>query len=297
MSRHLIVSPLLAALCAGILSAPLMLPAKAVAHGGVAPPLGLWGPFGARTVHCLRVISRATHRCFREVLATRRGCADQQLAGVSCDVAADAARVEAAVGAATAAVDVACFGGQLTELYFASFDDAKTDIRRACRAEADAAMFMLYPSQLTVRAAAGNDDTTAQCMIRVSALNQKVLDHLMRMKGRTLERIAFRVLGPSVKIAMISRVEARAARVLDRLAARLHQECTGFQEIYGYTPRDLLGRLGRRGDCVVQATCFQTAISCPAAECGNGIWEFGEACDDGNDVETDECRSDCTLGS
>jgi cysteine-rich repeat protein len=30
------------------------------------------------------------------------------------------------------------------------------------------------------------------------------------------------------------------------------------------------------------------------ATCGNGLVEAGEACDDGNDVDTDDCRSDCT---
>jgi cysteine-rich repeat protein len=29
--------------------------------------------------------------------------------------------------------------------------------------------------------------------------------------------------------------------------------------------------------------------------CGNGILENGEACDDGNDINTDGCRNDCTL--
>jgi cysteine-rich repeat protein len=31
-----------------------------------------------------------------------------------------------------------------------------------------------------------------------------------------------------------------------------------------------------------------------AASCGNGTVEFGEQCDDGNDIDTDACRSDCT---
>jgi cysteine-rich repeat protein len=32
------------------------------------------------------------------------------------------------------------------------------------------------------------------------------------------------------------------------------------------------------------------------AQCGNGLVEAGEACDDGNDIETDDCRNDCTAG-
>jgi cysteine-rich repeat protein len=33
-----------------------------------------------------------------------------------------------------------------------------------------------------------------------------------------------------------------------------------------------------------------------ASQCGNGLVEADEACDDGNDVDTDDCRSDCTPG-
>lgn len=39
----------------------------------------------------------------------------------------------------------------------------------------------------------------------------------------------------------------------------------------------------------------QDALRCPAARCGNGMEERGEECDDGNAIETDACRADCTL--
>jgi cysteine-rich repeat protein len=33
-----------------------------------------------------------------------------------------------------------------------------------------------------------------------------------------------------------------------------------------------------------------------ASECGNGLVEGDEACDDGNAIDTDDCRNDCTRG-
>jgi len=33
----------------------------------------------------------------------------------------------------------------------------------------------------------------------------------------------------------------------------------------------------------------------PAPRCGNGIREGDEQCDDGNSIDTDDCRNDCTL--
>jgi cysteine-rich repeat protein len=35
----------------------------------------------------------------------------------------------------------------------------------------------------------------------------------------------------------------------------------------------------------------------PDPICGNGVVESGEACDDGNMIETDDCRSDCSLAA
>src|SRR5262249_22044234 len=37
-------------------------------------------------------------------------------------------------------------------------------------------------------------------------------------------------------------------------------------------------------------------VTASTAVCGNGLVEPGEACDDGNDIDTDDCKSDCTPG-
>ena len=35
--------------------------------------------------------------------------------------------------------------------------------------------------------------------------------------------------------------------------------------------------------------------SCRIAQCGNGILDVGEACDDGNDIDTDACSNNCAT--
>ncbi|MFN2378240.1 MAG: metallophosphoesterase [Candidatus Binatia bacterium] len=40
---------------------------------------------------------------------------------------------------------------------------------------------------------------------------------------------------------------------------------------------------------------FTLVKNSPGATCGNGILEAGEDCDDGNAINTDACRNDCTL--
>ncbi|HEY8374840.1 MAG TPA: DUF4215 domain-containing protein [Nannocystis sp.] len=42
-------------------------------------------------------------------------------------------------------------------------------------------------------------------------------------------------------------------------------------------------------------TGTSTTTGPPPPECGNGVVEDGEACDDGNDDDADMCRTDCTL--
>jgi cysteine-rich repeat protein len=44
------------------------------------------------------------------------------------------------------------------------------------------------------------------------------------------------------------------------------------------------------------ARAVSRLLAVTAAQCGNGLVEATEQCDDGNDVDTDDCRSDCTRG-
>ena len=39
----------------------------------------------------------------------------------------------------------------------------------------------------------------------------------------------------------------------------------------------------------------QVLVTEVAADCGNGKLEYGEDCDDGNEVATDDCTNDCRI--
>ena len=51
---------------------------------------------------------------------------------------------------------------------------------------------------------------------------------------------------------------------------------------------------------IANASVHQQRLAPRAADatavCGNGLVEDGEECDDGNDIDTDDCRNDCTRG-
>lgn len=53
----------------------------------------------------------------------------------------------------------------------------------------------------------------------------------------------------------------------------------------------------RAASRIARATPVAAAMEPKAApRCGNGLVDPGEACDDGNDADTDDCRTDCTRG-
>lgn len=72
-----------------------------------------------------------------------------------------------------------------------------------------------------------------------------------------------------------------------------------------FTPVDgvvdtLVARVVIRSDAASTPTFTVTVAATPATplgSCGDGTLDPGEACDDGNDVDTDGCRNDCSVAS
>lgn len=265
-------------------------PRAGYGHGTPPPDLSFWGPFSRGTARCLRRISYATRVCFEEVLAVQSECIERRLSGLQCDDQARQALVDAALERARGVVAPTCTGGQLTELRYAGFDDARTDISNACLHETDAVLSLLYPINVT-----GSDPSQRQCLIDNAAVGRKVVRHVLTARSDTFDRIAARVPLPSVKLALVDAVNARAARAKQQCAAQLESNCPSFASIYGRTPAAWVDAAVRRTECAMLATYYQAIISCPTPACGNGIKEPLEGCDDGNQVDDDRCRNSCQL--
>jgi cysteine-rich repeat protein len=108
-----------------------------------------------------------------------------------------------------------------------------------------------------------------------------------------MERIASRLLTKDEKLQSILRVGQEITAARERWSDDLLARCPEFEGIYGRTPERLLRTLKQKTDCVLSLTYIHSAALCDPPTCGNGIPEGDEACDDGNAVETDGCRSDC----
>jgi cysteine-rich repeat protein len=274
----------------GLLVASVVLPARASAHGE-PPELAFFGPFLPRTFDCLRVISRAAQRCFRRAFAAERTCAAARDAGDACDAAARDAEITAAVRAASQAVGAACGPGQLTELRFTGLVDVVSDLTVACTRQADTAVEFLYPPALV-----GSGGAPARACRELAAdLGRVELNVALQAKSRALDRIGavFRPIGE--KRALLNAADARSDGAGRHLAGQLVAACPDFAPAYGFDAELLFYGLGRRADCVVGAAYVQNGLRCPLAVCGDGLRESPEQCDDGNDVDNDACRNNCTA--
>lgn len=278
---------------AGALAALLMLtPRCAHAHGLPPLPLALWGPFATPTVDCLRHLSQAARRCFNAALSAHRRCIDAQLEGRACDQVGRDATIAAARAAAAATVDAACRGGQLTELRFASATDARTDLLRAC-AEADTTLRMVYAPALNPIIAPGLSRSDRQCIAHAGTASSKLLMATIHDQSRVFDAAATYILTPSQKLGRFNSTNQRLTALREKMAARLTAVCAGAT-VYDRDPGRLLMRLDRRSACVLSSVYFHISVLCPVPICGDGIVDTGEVCDDGNGVDADGCRSDCT---
>ena len=262
-------------------------PRPASAHL-LPPDLPFYGPFTAGSVRCLRMISLATQRCFKRVLSLQRQCTDAVLTGQSCDTALVDAQIAAAKQTAQDVVAATCLGGQLTELSFSSLQEAQADSARACGDQAGATMSIAYGP-----AAAGLGASAAACMAQTATASQKLLRVTVRWRSRAFDRMATHLIGPSIKTAMMPRVDADTTAAAFVLAAHVGDACPTFDTVYGLDPLTLLTRLRSRADCIVNGSYVQSVVTCPTPVCGNGIKETGEQCDDGNSTSGDGCDSTC----
>jgi len=259
------------------------------------PDLAFYGPFGGPTVRCQRALGHAAQRCFRRVLTAKRLCMDAELAGGTCDRSARDAEVSAAQQDGQDAVVQACLGGQLTELRFIGFDEAKMDVARTCGDQTDAAMSVLYAPVLNGGSTAAVAPTVSRCLTGTAGITQRLLQFILQLKMQALDHMAFSILGPSRKNAMMAKIATRINTTRAQVITRIQQLCPAFESAYQHDTATVLGLVEPRANCVIGAVYVQTSVACPLPVCGNGVKESGEGCDDGNRIDDDSCHNDCTT--
>jgi hypothetical protein len=256
---HTIVT--VAALAAGLLrSLPI------AAHQMQPPDIAVWGPFSSGTFQCLRSIDRAARRCFERVTAVRRGCAEQHLAGESCDQASWVARIAAATRRIAPSVEGACRGGQLTELRFLSLDEARQDLQSACTEQAQLVVGLLYGQAESAAAAGTLDAESRACVDRTAAVSVKHLRLAMALRRRALDRIARQIMTAPEKSALLSTAAESIAAARAAHAQHLQQHCPGFEAFFRRTPTGMLTAIEKRADCLVYASHVQNAVVCSTAQ-------------------------------
>lgn len=257
-----------------------------------AVPVEEWGPFLPGTVPCVRMVSRAVHACFDSVFDLEERCAAALARGSTCDRLEVETRSTAAARRMQNVLTGVCEAGQLTELGYFGFADATIDLRNACLDQARAAIAAAYAP---MRAAPDPPATTAQCMEESAAYGRRIIRFVLKRSTPVMERMATLAFQPAEKTEMVlhlgRELAATRARWIDGLAAA----CPELVNVYGRSAESFARTMKQRADCVLSKTYVNNAVSCPLQECGNGIPEEGEQCDDGNQNDLDDCPNDCGV--
>jgi len=258
--------------------------------------LALWGSFSGSAAQCQRLIGMTAGRCLDTTWAARRDCLDAQSAG-GCDTAATSAVIAAAHARAINLLDQRCAADDDQTLYFFLNLDLDNDIDTGCTAAEVALGSAVYAPAQRQAARGVLDPAVLACTHSTARAATKLIRFAYTLERRTLDLIAVRTLGPSEKLLLIGRVLARVAAARTSITQALRVDCPDatFLQVYGRDATAFLTDIALRANCLIGSGYVQNALVCPAPVCGNGIQETGEQCDDGNTVDGDGCRGDCTL--
>ncbi|HUI25840.1 MAG TPA: hypothetical protein VL403_07105 [Candidatus Kryptonia bacterium] len=234
----------------------------AFGHQLQPPDIAFWGPFSKPTLQCLLTLHRAADDCFERVVAAHRNCFGRQLAGLPCDTSVRDAHIAAATRRVEQEVDRGCLGGQLTELFFRTYDDAKFDLTNACTTQANAAMTMIYGPALASQAAAGVSGQTQACVEAAAVAGMKLLQRSVGVTSRALDHLAGEIVGPSIKFKALSDADANIASIQQALVDDIGARCPDFEARFGRTAASLLTDVAKRATCVVTAVYVQSTIFC-----------------------------------
>jgi cysteine-rich repeat protein len=273
----------------------LSTPALLLAHGTPAP-LAQWGNFADATADCQRAIGRAAGYCATRAVRDRGSCIGTEAGGGTCDRDALEQASVAVRARALALVERYCTSTDLQNLNYVDFTDVLIDIGQTCRETDTAATSAVWGPVMVGGSVAAANDRERACLESSSRAATRLLRFALRVQQRALDRIAGEDLTTKQKDFELARARQFVARISDRARARLAFECPEdlFSSIYGRGIGTVLDAVAQRAECVNGFVyVVDGATQCPAPECGNGVQENGEECDDGNAFEGDACLSDC----
>lgn len=263
-----------------------------VARGhGVRLPFDEWGAFSGATLRCQRVIARAAADCAAARWTVRRTCRRTELAGGTCNRAADDAIIAAARNNALDVIDGYCTERQLGDLQFLGQFDLQGDVDTFSRDWEIAAMSAVYgPAANRVLT-----DGERYCIEAAADAVDGMMAFVFRERRRCMDRVAALARALPTRHALLDASSGRSQMALTALGARLARRCGAaeFTALYGQSPAAFVASIGRRADCLGAQFYIQDAVLCAPAECGNGIIEPGEDCDDGNADDDDACPASC----
>jgi cysteine-rich repeat protein len=279
---------------AAVLAAAAIAPTMVWAHGAPVE-LPYWGDFSDEVARCQRALSRAALRCVSDVTTARQTCYTPGLEGTACDTGALNQDIAAMRQRALEMVPDFCSQQALQSLYYQDLFDAFRDITDVCRRLDTAATSAVFAPALVGGSVAAVGEAKRTCVAVAGPRAAKLLRYSMRARQRALDQIASTRMDPGQKQAALELARQRIARARGKTAQQIGAVCSPrqFENAYGTDVNTFLSSVTAQSDCLGQYIYVQDAVLCPAPQCGNGVQEPGEECDDGNDFDGDGCRGDC----
>lgn len=262
----------------------------ASAHGGPVS-LTFWGNYGSAVSSCQRAIGQAASVCGLQAVQLRNDCREADLLGTGCDTVATEAGIQTVRAHARSAVRSACSDPEVQTLGYIDRSEALTDVINICRDLDTAAASATFGALSSTSEAAVRPD----CIRSTADLTVRLLDVAISSWRTALDRIASTNMSSDAKYARVDHSRQRISGASDSAAAVVLRACgaEGFQLLYGRDVNVHYANVAELADCFGGAVYVQDAVVCPPPECGNGIQEKGEVCDDGNRDPADGCPPEC----
>jgi len=293
--RPMLQQPAWLYLVIGVLILLASRPPAAHAHGQ-ALPFAFWGDFPSAAARCQEVLAYAATRCANRVWKYHTNCFDALLDGNVCGVSVLVDPVQRAHLDSLDMIDILCTSPEAQALGFLLKYEAQTDVNNFCYAVENALVSVVYGPTMNGHPP---DDQTRICVEAMARATTKMWRFAVRARRQALDQIARSNMTPGDKQALVDASSLRIEQLRVPIQKTLEAVCpsTDFAATYHHDDAALLKLVGQRADCLVAAVYVQSAVGCPLPECGNGMQEAGEQCDDGNLVDGDGCSGRCTLES
>ncbi len=223
------------------------------AHGGRLPFL-FWGGFPRSIIPCQRALGDAARLCALGVASLRLRCSYRG-ANPCTPEELEQQRKSLEIKALDL-LSRTCTDRATVQLGFLGVIEAQSDIANVC-AKVNRDLFPIVGLNTA-------SPPAVDCAARQASAAMKLLRVATKEWHTTLDRIAYRIVPPSRKTALLAQTRERVGQAADKLGRLLEEVCASSHLRFssGRPPREVLTNVLHLAECVTGAAYVQDAVHC-----------------------------------